>query len=388
MTYPTSVRPIRCLQIGMSWFPEQAGNGLDRVYHALATHLPDVGVSVRGLVAGSDEVRASSGGAVQSFGSDTAPLSIRLRGVRSAIRGELGAFPFDLVASHFALYMLPALDLITSLPLVVHFHGPWAGESAAEGERRISTAAKAAVERLVYRRAATFIVLSDAFRRVLNEEFRVPMDRIRIVPGGTDVQRFDIDASQEDARRALGWPVDRPILLSVRRLAHRMGLENLIDAMAIVRRRVPEIFLLIAGKGPIADDLSRRIAALGLEDSVRLLGFVPEKKLPYAFRAADLSIVPTVALEGFGLITVESLAAGTPVLVTPNGGLPEVAGPLSRDLVLSGDAPAQIAERVERVLTGDLELPSACECRRYARERYDWSEVARQTRKVYDEVLS
>ena len=384
----TSASTIRCLQLGMSWFPEQAGNGLDRVYYALSSNLPKVGVSVHGLVAGTDAVQRSSESRVMSFASDAAALPRRLLGLRTAVRRMLRTHPFDLVVSHFALYTAPVLDLIDGLPLVVHFHGPWAGESKAEGESRLTTGAKAAVERLVYRRATKFIVLSDAFRCVLHEHYGIPYDFIRIVPGGTDTARFDVALSREEARMALGWPTDRPILLSVRRLAHRMGLENLIDAMEMVRRHVPGALLLIAGKGPLKDDLNRRIASLGLQETVKLLGFVPEENLPIAFRAAEFSVVPTVALEGFGLITVESLAAGTPVLVTPNGGLPEVVRPLSCDLVLSGSGPHQMADRIVSVLNGTVRLPSAPDCRRYVHEHFDWTRVARQTRSVYEEVLS
>ena len=61
---------------------------------------------------------------------------------------------------------------------------------------------------------------------------------------------------------------------------------------------------------------------------MRLLGFVAEEDLPWLYRACDISIVPSVALEGFGLPTIESLAAGTPVLVTPIGGLPETVSEL------------------------------------------------------------
>ena len=71
-------------------------------------------------------------------------------------------------------------------------------------------------------------------------------------------------------------------------------------------------------------------------------------QLPLAYRAADLTVVPTVALEGFGLIAVESLAAGTPVLVTPVGGLPEVVAALSPALVLAATGSAPLADAVIR----------------------------------------
>jgi glycosyltransferase involved in cell wall biosynthesis len=166
-----------------------------------------------------------------------------------------------------------------------------------------------------------------------------------------------------------------------------MGLENLISAIPQIRRRVPEVLLLIAGKGALSRELEARVRSLGLTDNVRILGFVPDEELPIAYRAADLSIVPTVALEGFGLIAVESLAAGTPVLVTPVGGLPEVVSDLSADLVLPGCDIGDLAEGLGAALRGELILPDAEASQSYVRARYDWPIVAARTREVYAEAL-
>jgi glycosyltransferase involved in cell wall biosynthesis len=118
--------------------------------------------------------------------------------------------------------------------------------------------------------------------------------------------------------------------------------------MRTVRRIHPEVLLLIAGKGPLHDALSARIEDLGLQRHVRLLGYVPDADLALAYRAADLSVVPTVALEGFGLITVESLAAGTPVLVTPVGGLPETVQALAPNLILPAATDPSFAPQTAR----------------------------------------
>ena len=99
-----------------------------------------------------------------------------------------------------------------------------------------------------------------------------------------------------------------------------MGLEELIDAMKLIARRHPEALLLLGGSGPISSELQARIESHGLQQHVKLLGRVEDALLPLAYRAANLSVVPSRALEGFGLVTLESLAAGTPVYVTRVGG--------------------------------------------------------------------
>jgi glycosyltransferase involved in cell wall biosynthesis len=165
-----------------------------------------------------------------------------------------------------------------------------------------------------------------------------------------------------------------------------MGLENLIAAFARVRAAQPDALLYIAGTGPLRADLEAEIRARDLTDHVRLLGFVPDRDLPSAYRAADLSVVPTVRLEGFGLITVESLAAGTPVLVTPVGGLPETVGALSEALVLPAATVDALAHGLTAALRTPTSLPSRSSCRAYARSTFGWPAIARRTREVYAEA--
>ena len=372
------------VQVGKSWFPEQKGSGLDRVFYNLMDALPRVGVAVRGVVAGTEQVEPETGGAARAFARPDAPLVTRLLRARRTIAAAVDGA--DLVAVHFALYGAPAVDVIGRKPLVVHFHGPWAAESAVENGGGAVVWAKRALEQAVYRRADRFIVLSEAFRDVLVQQYGVEARRVRIVPGGVDTARFATGMTQREARERLGWPTDRPVLLTVRRLARRMGLENLVRAVAEIRRYVPDVLVLIGGRGPLAGDLAALVDSMGLERHVRFLGFVPDADLPTAYRAADFTVVPTEHLEGFGLVVAESLAAGTPPLVTPIGGLPEVVRDLDTGLVLPGAGTAAIAEGATRALRGRGELPDSSACQAFARARYDWSGVAEKTYEVYSEV--
>jgi glycosyltransferase involved in cell wall biosynthesis len=377
---------MKALQIGTSWFLEDAG-GLARVYYGCANYLPQVGVDVQGLVTGSRFVKESSGGRVTTFASTDSSTWQRSLGIRKAVKQALADGDYDLAASHFSLYTFPILDCLGKLPLVVHFHGPWALESKAEGAGKLSVWGKWAIEKLVYHRANGFIVLSDSFRQILHKTYNVPLEKIFIVGGGIDTAEFDLDLSIAQAREKLGWQQDRRIILCVRRLVQRMGLENLIAAIAQVRKKHPDVLLLIAGKGAIANNLRSQIQEMQLEAHVQLLGFVPDADLAIAYRAAELSIVPTVSLEGFGLIVIESLAAGTPVLGSPIGGIPEILRPFNPDLVLEGSSTEQLAQGIIEALSGDRQLPNALACQSYVKANYDWQAIAKQMKLVYEEVL-
>jgi glycosyltransferase involved in cell wall biosynthesis len=162
-----------------------------------------------------------------------------------------------------------------------------------------------------------------------------------------------------------------------------MGLENLIAAIDKVRHSHLDILLYIAGKGTLAETLQAQIEELELSDRVRLLGYIPDEQLSLAYRAANFSIVPTLSFEGFGLIVVESLAAGTPVLGTPVGGIPEILQPFCSDLLFEGYSVEQLAQGISEVLSGQRQLPSSQACQAYVRENYTWEAIAPQIKSVY-----
>jgi asparagine synthase (glutamine-hydrolysing) len=379
--------PLRTVQVGMEWFDEQPG-GLNRMYFELVQRLPAAGVEVRGVVAGGAQVQQESSGRVVGVAPYTAPLLTRLWRIRREVGALLHHDAEAIVVAHFALYAMPLLGLLRDRHrrFVFHFHGPWAQETVAEHVHGLVPRMKAAVERAVYHRADAFIVLSRAFGRILHESFDVPWEKIHVVPGGVDCGRFAVDASRQECRARLGWQTDRRIVLSVRRLTHRMGLSQLVSSVATLRTRVPDVLVLIAGAGPLDDELRTQIVRAGLETHCRLIGFVDEADLPYAYRAADLSVIPSVALEGYGLIAPESLAAGTPVLVTPVGGLPETVAGLAPQLVLAAASADAIARGLGDALTDVVPMPSAEACRAYALAHNDWSVIVRQTRRVYEAV--
>ncbi|HKH94236.1 MAG TPA: glycosyltransferase family 4 protein [Gemmatimonadaceae bacterium] len=381
---PDTMQTLQTLQLGMEWFSEKAG-GLNRMYMQLVGELTRSGVELHGLVAGSPDVARASDGLVHAFAPSDAPLLARMTALRDASAAWLRERPDAVIVSHFAMHAFPVLPQVARHPLVVHFQGPWGQESGAEGAGALPVLAKEMVERTVYGRAAQVIVLSAAFRDVLMNRFGVPLRRIHVIPGGVDVDRFaGTELPRRKSRRALGWPTDRPIVLCVRRLVRRVGVDTLVEAAVSLRERVPDALVLIAGTGPLQGELEARIAALGLGDHVRLLGFVPDDTLPMLYRAADLSVVPSSSLEGFGLVTVESLAAGTPCVVTPVGGLTDVVTPFAPQLVTESTSAADIGAVLAAALHDEIPVPSAAECVAYARRDFDWPVVAARVRHVYE----
>jgi len=293
------------------------------------------------------------------------------------------------VDAHFALYAFwPVVaGRLRRLPLVVHFQGPWAEESIiARGQHRAVIAAKRRVERAVYRQASAAVTLSTAFKRILVESYGVSPWIVHVVPPGVDLDLFR-PGSREQARARLGLAPDRPIVATVRRLEPRMGIDVLLEAWAGVLEDVPDACLLVIGDGSERASLEASVVRHDIGSSVRFLGRVDNAMLVACYRAADLTVVPTTALEGFGLVVLESLACATPVVVTDAGGLPEaVIGLTPAAIVPAGDAKA-LGVAVVRGLTEAAATPSGGRCRSHA-EAHAWDEIARRHVRLYADAVT
>ncbi len=378
---------MHTLQIGDDWHTDRVG-GLNFYFYELLRHLGATGTRVHGLVVGSAEIGASTQGQVVAFARNNDHIAKRMLSVRRSALEEMVRNKIDLIATHFALYTMPLVDQLSSVPSVVHFHGPWASESAAEGAQGYRSWLKGRVERSVYSRAKRLIVLSHAFKFELMAKYGVDEKLIRVVPAGVDLERFNMSIPRVEARERLGWPTDRPIILTVRRQVHRMGLEELLEAAKLLVRQCPDLLILIGGEGLLSSELEERILAANLQQNVKRLGRISDLDLPLAYRAADMTVVPSQKLEGFGLITLESLASGTPVYVTPVGGMPETIKAFAPECIFENTSPVAMAQTLSEILKDRRPAPSEAACRAYCAGRFSWPRIAQDVRAVYEEALA
>ena len=376
----TAAKNILC--VGLGWFPTNPG-GLDRYVYELTHHLALGQDTVELCGVGLPENSPKSLIKLTNLAQPDSPIWKRFWDSRRHFMNREAATP-DAINLHFALYSLPLLNILPDrVPITFNFHGPWALESKQEGVGKISVFLKHwLVEKRVFQRCDRFIVLSQAFGNILHQKYQVPWNKIHIIPGGVDLVSFQPNLSRQQAREQLNWPQDRKILFTPRRLVHRMGLDKLLTALAKIKPKFPDVWLSVAGRGPIKTLLEQQATELGLNDHVKFLGFLPDDQLPIAYQAADLTVMPSQTLEGFGLVLVESLACGTPTLCTPVGGMPEVITPFSSDLITSSASAEAIAEKLEQVLKGEVSIPSRIACREYAATNFDWHKIAQQVRQV------
>lgn len=247
------------------------------------------------------------------------------------------------------------------------------------------------IERKALAASDRFVVLSRFTAARLEEVYGIPVRQSRITPAGADLERFTPAAGEEERaaiRRRLRLPEDRFILLTVRNLVPRMGLARLLDAMKAVVGDHPEVLLVIGGSGPLRQTLSSRAEELGLPDHVRFAGFIPEERLTDYYRMADLFVLPTVELEGFGLITPEALASGLPVVGTPVGGTLEILSRFDESFLFRDASADAMAEKIIEKIRAFRDSPSlrgqtALRCRAFAERHYSWEQNVTELEDVY-----
>lgn len=287
---------------------------------------------------------------------------------------------FDLLVAHQATNAAGLVAARLGVPVVFVFHASATLEMRflrrrVRGVRRAAAYALDPALTVLERRAIDgangILALSRFSEELLRTRHPRAAGRVHVVGGGVDEAFFTKPPDPEECRRRLRIPPGT-LLFTARRLEPRMGVDSLIEALPLIDD--DRVVLAVAGSGSLLYALDSRVRELGLERRVRLLGRVSETDLRSLHAAADLFVLPTVAYEGFGMSTVEALAAGTPAVGTAVGATPEIVGDLGAEFVAATPEPAALAAAIRRVVPL-LGPELRHRARRLAEARYRWEIV-------------
>jgi len=198
---------------------------------------------------------------------------------------------------------------------------------------------------------------------------------VRLLPGWVDTSRYTPVKNRDHAKKQLGWPCDIPILFTLRRLVARMGLDHLLDASHRLQSEGVKFHLMIGGNGPLRGKLEEQSRSLGLDNTVTFMGQISDAKLPLAYAACDAFVLPTAALECFGLIALEALSSGRPVLATPVGAIPEIIEKFDPSWISQSAAVDDIADLLRRFLAGKLAEHNPTQLHELTRRNYSRSSL-------------
>lgn len=407
------MRPLKILMLTTFFHPDKFGGG-ERVVFELARGLSALGHDVKVLTHRAPDTKEEellAGFRVKRY---PATFSSRFgfyysvfRGAKKALKCCMKEERFDIVHTHQLLSAFAAhFPLsIAKEKTVASFYAPYhkefetkhlEGRPASESSTGLRPGAAlvsrllAKADALVLKRAAAVVVLSRFSLSQVENLSENAAKKTSVIPAGVDLERFcpAADADRQALKKRIGLPAGQPVLLCVRRLVERMGIEDLIDAAGMLAEQNVRFSLVIGGEGPLCTSLEDRAGASPAAGLIRFTGRIPEKELPDWYRASDLFVLPTRSLEGFGMVTLEAMACGVPVAGSNVGATPELIKPLDPALIFEEPGPASMADKLKVLLADTGKLDSlGKKAREIAMRGHGWDIAAKKTLAVYRKVL-
>jgi len=305
-----------------------------------------------------------------------------------------GARPYDLIHANFFMSGLAARRVVQclGLPLVMTFHALGRVRRRFLGERDRFPDARFAIEEELVRTADRIVAECPQDRLDLISLYQADPQRIDIVPCGFDpAELAPIDKAE--ARNRLGWPQRRFVILQLGRLVPRKGIDNLIRALALLKReRGVNARLYIVGGDSAAPNcgatpeigrLTDIARAAGVSGQVQFVGRRGRPHLRQLYSAADV-FVTTPWYEPFGITAVEAMACGVPVIATAVGGLRTTVVDGETGYLVQPDAPAMLAARLATIAAHPRARDILGEAgRQRANRLYTWAHVCDSLCEVY-----
>lgn len=303
------------------------------------------------------------------------------------LRQSLGGF--DLLHLHDWLMSFAALEIQEAfgVPLLTTIHATERGRHRGYLYSGLQQAIDRA-EQDVATRSREIITCSEAMCDEVQRFYGIPAGKIHVVPNGIDPSRFDRPKAEDlsEFRARYARPEER-LVFNVGRLVYEKGADLLVEAAPQVLARIPEAKFVIGGRGPLLATLERRIQELNLRDKVLLAGYLSEEDRDRLYVAADCCVFPS-RYEPFGIVALESMAAGTPVVVTAVGGLGTVVNHEYTGITVYPDNVESLAWGLIRVL-GDPEATAiwADRAEKTVRQSLSWKVIADLTLAIYRQAV-
>jgi len=206
---------------------------------------------------------------------------------------------------------------------------------------------------------------------------------IRVIPNGVDDKKFHPNWNKEELKEECG--IEGDVVLYVGRMSYRKGPHVLLNAFS----RLREGTLIMVGPGELLPFLKAQAKFLGIDERVRFLGYVPNNELPKLFGMADVFVLPSITAEALGIVILEAMASGIPVVTTNVGGIPEIVGESQSGLLVPPSNETALRNAIETLMT-DKELRNKLgkNGRRAVEDRYSWDVISREVEETYEYVLS
>jgi len=234
--------------------------------------------------------------------------------------------------------------------------------------------------------ASKVITTSGSMKSEVCDHFRLPWEKVEIIPNAIESNKYHGSVDRGAVRARYGVQSGEKLVLCVGRLVPQKGIEYLIQAVPGVAWRFPEAKFVMVGEGWYRDHLQYLAGTTGQAWRIIFTGFIPDHELIALTLSADVLVIPSI-YEPFGIVALEGMAAGVPVVASQIGGLAEIIEHDKTGVLVYPRNPDSIAWGINHVLSNpDHARWLAQNARKIVPKAYSGKVIAKKTVKIYEEV--
>lgn len=293
---------------------------------------------------------------------------------------------FDVIHAHdwLTAYAGKTLKVAYNTPLVSTIHATEAGRNSGirgEMQKYIND-----TEWMLTYESSEVIVNSNYMKNELQRLFGLPYEKINVVPNGVNLTLFNGIDKDMEFRRKFAMDNEK-IILFMGRLVYEKGIQTLISAMPKILSHYHDAKLLIAGKGGMIDELRNQVNYLGLGNKVYFTGYLRSKDVQKMYKCADVAVFPST-YEPFGIVALEAMLSGTPVVTSDVGGLNEIVDHGVNGMKSYAGNPNSLADSILALLFDkNLCEKVAQNAKEKVKSQYNWSKITDDTHLVYEKAI-
>lgn len=375
---------MKILQTPVRFYPFTGG--VENYVYYLSRELVNSGNQVKVVCAKEPDIESKQ--RVEGIEVERLPYmgKIANTNITTGLPGALSDGDYDIIHTHIPTPWSADWSAFYSnskkKPLVVTYHNDIIGQGLASLVARIYNSVGL---NYVLKTAAKIIITQPGYLQSSSHLAKY-QDKIEVIPNGVDVEKFQpIQASDNEDKSTI-------FFLSVLDEFHKYkGLEYLLEALKIVKNNVPDVKLIVGGKGVLLDHYQEMAASLGLKDNVEFAGFIPDEEIADYYSQASVFVLPSISSlqEGFGIVALEALACQTPVVTTDIVGVAHDLKQIKGGIVIPPRDTHKLADAITQILSdAQMQKEMGQRGRKLVQEKYTWKVVASSMEKVYKEILA
>ena len=375
---------MKILQTPVRFYPFTGG--VENYVYYLSRELVNSGNQVKVVCANEPDIESKQ--RVEGIEVERLPYmgKIANTNITTGLPGALSDGDYDIIHTHIPTPWSADWSAFYSnskkKPLVVTYHNDIIGQGLASLVARIYNSVGL---NYVLKTAAKIIITQPGYLQSSSHLAKY-QDKIEVIPNGADVEKFQpIQASDNEDKSTI-------FFLSVLDEFHKYkGLDYLLEALKIVKNNVPDVKLIVGGKGVLLDHHQEMAASLGLKDNVEFAGFIPDEEIADYYSQASVFVLPSISSlqEGFGIVALEALACQTPVVTTDIVGVAQDLKQIKGGIVIPPRDTHKLADAITQILSdAQMQKEMGQRGRKLVQEKYTWKGVASSMEKVYKEILA